>query len=54
VLTPVVWEYRHRVEGWPSGEFDQRRMASAAGWMANPGRDPRVSERIDEFMARRR
>jgi predicted ATPase/class 3 adenylate cyclase len=54
VLGPLVWEYRQRVEGWPIEELDQRRTASAEAWMAMVGGDPRISARVDAFVARTR
>jgi len=53
VLTPLVWEYRRRVEGWPSDEFDQRRLASVTAFVADPPRFALASERVDALLGRR-
>ena len=53
VITPLVWEYRHRVEGWPTEEFDQRRLASVGDYVSDPEQFTVVSERIDALLARR-
>ena len=55
ILNPLVWEYRQRVEGWASGEFDQRRMASAVAFVEEElSRGALVSERVDALVERRR
>jgi predicted ATPase/class 3 adenylate cyclase len=53
-IDPVVWEYRHRIEGWPAEEFDQRRTAERTAWLQDPARDQAVSQRIEELSARDR
>ena len=53
VFSPLVWEYRHRLEGWPSNELDERRTAAAARYMEDPPEATVLSAPIDAFMARR-
>jgi predicted ATPase len=53
VLTPLIWEYRQRIEGWPTEELDQHRSVSMAAHLADPlTQDARVSERLDELVTR--
>jgi predicted ATPase len=52
VFSPLVWEYRHRLEGWPSRELDERRTAAAARYMDDPPEASVLSAPIDAFMAR--
>jgi hypothetical protein len=55
ILTPLVWEYRQRVEGWPSDELHQRRSASMTSYLSEvPAGEARIRERTNALLERPR